>query len=53
MIFTIQVFHLIEAIEMIVWHHLNVPCVHAVAADTNHRGLILATTLSSKPVLEL
>ena len=34
MIFIIQVFHPIEAIEMIVRHHLNAPCVHACTCCT-------------------
>ena len=47
-----QVFQLIEAIEIVVRHHLEVSRVNSQPADTNHCKHIVEETLNSRPILE-
>ena len=50
-IILIQVFHLIEAIEMVVRKHLNVPNIQSYQPDTDLRKVILKEALDPQSVL--
>lgn len=50
-IILIQVFHLIEVIEMVVRKYFNVPIIQSYLPDTDLRELILKEALDSQSVL--
>ena len=51
--FLIQVFCLIEAVEIVVRRHLNVGNVHNLGGDFDYKEVILSEALGSKKVLDL